>query len=208
MESARWVGAMSNSERNLNWSDMPAERLETVAGFMPGSGNFFCLDRFNWGHFRDRIVSLYFRNGYSVETVQAAGKGLPCVFVLSKGSRRTLLQCQPWHAGLVSLEAVSELYDSQLAARADSSVLLASGIYSPEASNFAQGKPLLLLDGEQCIDLLQELHQVSVATEIPMPCACRIQFAPAFAAGQAGRAPSRPKACRVRQHQRTRYSQN
>src|SRR2546426_4406044 len=106
MNSAGLVAAMSSPERKMKSSDMPTKRLEPVSGFMPEADKFLWLDQFNWSDFGDLIVSLYRRNGYSVETVEADGMGVPCALVVCKGGKRTLLQCQPWATGQVGVQAV------------------------------------------------------------------------------------------------------
>src|SRR5439155_24476871 len=97
-----------------------------VSGFMPEADKFLWLDQFNWSDFGDLIVSLYRRNGYTVETVEADGMGLPCALVVCKGGKRTLLQCQPWNTGQVGVQAVRQLCARQLAAKAGCAVLIAS----------------------------------------------------------------------------------
>jgi len=68
--------------------------------------------------------------------------------LLQKGSDRYLVQCKHWRALRVGVQPVRELYGVMAAKRVAGGFLVTSGDFTDEASSFAQGRELQLINGK------------------------------------------------------------
>ena len=91
------------------------------------------------------LVSMFRRLGYRVHHHPAthdSGVDLD----LARPGLRAIVQCKDWRHP-VGPAVVRDLYGTLLHTGADFEILVASSTISQSARRFAQGKPLLLLDG-------------------------------------------------------------
>ena len=71
------------------------------------------------------------------------------------GAERTLVQCKHWRAQAVGVDVVRELYGVMAARGAAAGIVVTSGRFTEEATSFAQGRNLRLIDGKQLRRLMQ-----------------------------------------------------
>jgi restriction system protein len=62
--------------------------------------------------------------------------------------------CRHWQARQISIAQIRELNDIMRFERAGEAIFLSSGQYTHEAWQYAQGKPLRLIDGDGLLSLL------------------------------------------------------
>ena len=154
----------------------------------PARDQFLWLDRSNWPGFAGLVAMFYRHSGCSVAEVRGGEPDGGCLLAFCKGGKKILVQCQPWNAAHMDAQSVRDLYETQLAEEADGAVLITSGVFSPEAASFAAGKPLLLLDGQSCLDLAPQLHKHLLERQIFPPAGPgRNLFPPTFAAASHSR---------------------
>ena len=67
--------------------------------------------------------------------------------MLRRGGERHLVQCKQWRAYKVGVETVRELYGVMAARGAAGSFVVTSGRFTSEATTFAQGRNIQLVDG-------------------------------------------------------------
>ena len=105
------------------------------------------------GHqFEKEIASLYETNGYSVRLTKGSGDGGIDIF-LEKDGLRYGVQCKNYH-GTVGPAAVRELYGAMRHEDLDGGVFIASSGYTKGAREFANGKPIKLLDIRDILQML------------------------------------------------------
>ena len=104
------------------------------------------VDNLDWREF-ERLVGHYFeQRGFAVvETGGSADGGVD--LKLSKDGERNLVQCKHWRARSVGVEPVRELYGVLAASRGTGAYMVTSGRYTRAARDFAQGREIQLLDG-------------------------------------------------------------
>ncbi|HZQ47852.1 MAG TPA: restriction endonuclease, partial [Verrucomicrobiae bacterium] len=116
------------------------------------------LKQLSWQDFEKLVANFYRQGGYSVEEVGGGGADGGIDLILWKNSQKTIVQCKHWKTYKVGAEKVRELYGVQTSENAVKSILITSGIFTQEALNFAEGKPLELIDGAQCFQMTRQLQ--------------------------------------------------
>lgn len=112
------------------------------------------LKALSWKEFEWMVGEAYRRQGYTVEDSLDRGPDGGVDLVLRKDERKILVQCKRWKTRSVGAPIVREQYGILNAENADEVIIVASGKFTREAINFAEGKPITLVDGKQLLRLL------------------------------------------------------
>ncbi len=105
------------------------------------------LDGMSWQQF-ERLVGEAFRlQGYSVAETGGGGADGGVDLILSKDGEKFLVQCKQWRAFKVGVSVVRELYGVMAAKGAAGGFVVTSGRFTDEASAFASGRNVSLIDG-------------------------------------------------------------
>ncbi len=123
------------------------------------------LKRLSWQDFEKLVAEFYRQGGYSVEETGGGGADGGIDLVLWKNGQKTIVQCKHWKTYKVGVEKVRELYGVQTSENAVQAILITSGTFTQEALNFAQGKPLELIDGAQCAGMARQLQSTLASTK-------------------------------------------
>ena len=141
-------------------------RARLLADAAQDEGGASVIDGMSWQDFERLVGEAFSRQGYEVvETGNMAG-GAPggrgdggVDLVLRRaavnGAERTLVQCKHWRAQAVGVDVVRELYGVMAARGAAAGIVVTSGRFTEEATSFAQGRNLRLIDGKQLRRLMQ-----------------------------------------------------
>lgn len=114
------------------------------------------LDGMSWQQF-ERLVGESFRlQGYAVLETGGGGADGGVDLILSKGSEKFLVQCKQWKAFKVGVDVVRELYGVMAAKGSAGGFVVTSGRFTEEASNFANGRHISLVDGPRLQQLLRQ----------------------------------------------------
>ena len=108
--------------------------------------------------FEELVRRLLERMGFEARLTKASHDG--GVDIEAEDTRpivggRLLVQCKRY-AGVVGSPVVRDLYGAVTDAHANKGILITTSHFSPDARQFAQGKPLELIDGEQLEALLSQ----------------------------------------------------
>ena len=107
-----------------------------------------------WREFEMLIGEAYRRQGYSVyETSPGPDGGVD--LAMTKGGEKYIVQCKHWRAYKVGVPVVRELYGVMAARGAAGAMVVTSGVFTPEAKSFAQGRNISLIDGKALDKLIQ-----------------------------------------------------
>jgi len=106
--------------------------------------------------FEDYVAQLYRELGYSTEAVgRSHDEGIDVIAV--KNGRTHYIQCKKY-VGSVPAGAVRDFYGAIASRGADSKgIFVTTGVFSTEAEQFAQDKPLELIDGQALIRLIHSV---------------------------------------------------
>jgi len=101
--------------------------------------------------FEKAVAEWFERKGYSTNSTKASGDGGIDLFI-SRGSQKSIVQCKNWK-GKVGPGPVRELFGvfNSDAGEYEKAYIVISGIFTSGAKQFAEGKPIVLIDGSELI---------------------------------------------------------
>ena len=119
--------------------------------------------------FEALIEEYWRRRGFTVtKTSRNAGGAMD--FIPQRDGKRYLVRCERWRALIVDVGAVRDLFGAMKAEDASGAYLLTSGRFTAEAVEFAQDKPLELIDGRTLGGMVEEGRRAgSAGGERPLP---------------------------------------
>jgi restriction system protein len=121
------------------------------------------LDGMTWQQF-ERLVGEAFRlQGYRVAETGGGGADGGVDLVLSKDGEKHLVQCKQWRAFKVGVDVVRELYGVMAAKGAAGGFVVTSGRFTEEATRFADGRNVRLIDGPKLHGLIRQAQSASPA---------------------------------------------
>ena len=89
----------------------------------------------------------YSRQGYAVSENHSSGPdgdgGID--LILRKDGNVILVQCKQWRSAKVSVKIVREMFGLMTAERANGAIIITSGLFTQEAKNFTNDKPIDLV---------------------------------------------------------------
>jgi len=103
------------------------------------------------------------RAGYVVEPRGSRAPDGEVDLELWRDRKKSIVICRHWQARQIGIAPVRELYAVMRYERADEAIFLSSGHYTHEAWQFAQGKPLRLVDSEGLLSLLAGVQDITRA---------------------------------------------
>lgn len=123
----------------------------------------------SWRDFERLIGEAYRRQGYEVAETGGGGADGGIDLVLRRGNEKTVVQCKQWRVYKVAVQPIRELYGVMVAGKAQQAIFVTSGIYTQQALQFAVGKPLTLVDGNQLVQVMQLPNAVTHQKTSPPP---------------------------------------
>ncbi|MHA3775442.1 restriction endonuclease [Verrucomicrobiota bacterium sgz303538] len=115
----------------------------------------------SWSSFELLVGQAYRQQGYEVIETGGRGPDGGIDLKLLKNDTITIVQCKQWKAWKVGVKPIRELYGVLMAERADQAFFVTSGVFTREAREFSQGKPLELIDGEALSRLIQSVQSTA-----------------------------------------------
>lgn len=117
------------------------------------------VNKLSWKAFERQVAEVYRQHGYNVEETGGGGSDGGIDLILHRDGEKTVVQCKRWKVYKVGVKPVRELYGVMTAAGADHAIFISSGIYTNEALQFAEGKPLELVDGAQFAVMMRQFQK-------------------------------------------------
>jgi restriction system protein len=127
------------------------------------------LDDMSWREFELLVGEAFRLQGYRVSEQGGAGPDGGIDLVLSKGSEKFLVQCKQWKAFKVSVTVVRELYGVMAAKGAAGGFVVTSGRFTDEATAFASGRNIKLIDGPLLHGLISQAKNARSAAHVASP---------------------------------------
>lgn len=118
------------------------------------------LNEMTWREFEMLVGEAFRLQGYQVVELGGDGPDGGVDLVLRKEREKFLVQCKQWKATRVGVQVVRELFGVMAAEGAAGGFVVTSGTFTAEATAFAEGRNVKLLDGPALRGLL---HQAKVA---------------------------------------------
>jgi restriction system protein len=133
------------------------------------------LSKLSWREFEEVIGEAYRRQGYAV--IENAGPGADggIDLIAKKEGETILVQCKQWKSEKIGVPTVREMFGLWNAERANEVHIVTCGDFTEEARQFAQGKPIKLIDGPSLARLINDTQERMVGkaakhTMSKLPC--------------------------------------
>jgi len=120
----------------------------------------------SWREFETLIAETYRRQGFAVEETGGGGADGGIDLILRGKGQKAIVQCKQWRQRQVGVKVVREMYGVMSHEHADRVVIVSSGTYTQEAIDFAKGKPILLIDGQDLAKYIREIKGTPAAAAI------------------------------------------
>jgi len=120
-----------------------------------------CMDSLrsmDWRSFELLVGEAFRRQGYSVEETGQGGADGGIDLKLRKDGTTTLVQCKQWRSQRVGVQVVREMFAILIHEGAASVKIVALGHYTPDATAFARGKPIELVDGYTLLSTVKTIQ--------------------------------------------------
>ena len=128
-------------------SFLARRRRQTLASNVSQSTSADALDGMSWREFEMLVGEAFRLQGYRVTELGGSGPDGGIDLVLSKGAEKFLVQCKQWKAFKVGVTVVRELYGVMAAKGAAGGFVVTSGRFTDDATAFASGRNIELIDG-------------------------------------------------------------
>lgn len=107
------------------------------------------LEKISWREFEGLVAESFRREGYRVVERGGDGPDGGVDLELHMGSDKYLVQCKQWKTSKVGVATVRELYGVMTAVRAVGGFVVASGAFTDDAKEFAEGRSIKLVDARR-----------------------------------------------------------
>lgn len=107
------------------------------------------LFEMSWREFEQLVHEHFRQQGFSVTDTGGRGADGGRDLVLRRGADKYLVQCKQWRANKVGVEIVRELLGAMAAEGAIGGYVVTSGTFTKDATAFADGRSIQLVDGAQ-----------------------------------------------------------
>ena len=101
----------------------------------------------SWRAFEELVAEAFRRDGYQVTENAYAGPDGGVDIRLRRDGKSYLVQCKNWQKQKVGVSTVREMYGVLIDEAAHEIFIVCSGRFTEEARQFAEGKPISLVDG-------------------------------------------------------------
>lgn len=154
-----WIGAAASFFRSRQIRAL----LDTQTGLDS-------IAAMNWREFELLAGEAFRRRGYQVEETGQGGADGGIDLVLHKNGQTELVQCKQWRTRQVKVTMVRELWGLAAHHRADGVKLVCVGEFTRDASEFAKGKAIELINGERLLELVRAVQAPKdVRSNVPGP---------------------------------------
>ncbi|NJR71822.1 MAG: restriction endonuclease [Gammaproteobacteria bacterium] len=117
------------------------------------------LDGMSWREFELTVGEAFRLDGFQVEQRGGAVADGGIDLVLRRGGEKFFVQCKQWKAFKVGVDVVRELYGVMAALGATGGFVVTSGTFSRDAIDFANGRNIVLVDGEILFDMIKHARR-------------------------------------------------
>ena len=144
------------------------QTLVTSATSSPAAN---ALDGMTWREFEMLVGEAFRLQGYQVVETGGGGADGGVDLVLRKDRETFLVQCKQWRAYKVGVTIVRELFGVMAAQGAAGGFVVTSGRFTREATEFASGRNLRLIEGPALMGLIRQARasRASAAPNVTPP---------------------------------------
>ncbi len=145
--------------------------------------NLESLAATGWRDFERLVSEAFRRQGYTVEETGLGGADGGIDLILRRNGKRTLVQCKQWKRDKVPVNVVREMYGLLAHHGADEVRIATLGGYTPDATRFAAGKPIELIDGATLLAMIRQVQSDPPRVDAPLAPTTAPRVEPSVVAG-------------------------
>lgn len=108
----------------------------------------------SWHDFELLVGEALRRQGYTVNETGGGGADGGIDLIARRGDEKLIVQCKRWKTWKVDVKIVREMFGVMTAEHATSVMIVTSGEFSKPAIDFAEGKPIRLMDGAALVKFI------------------------------------------------------
>jgi restriction system protein len=116
----------------------------------------------SWQEFEELVGEAYRRKGYRVAESGGGGADGGVDLVLKKNGETLLVQCKHWRQDKIGVKVVRELYGVVTAENATGGIVISSGAFTQESTDFTRGKPLELIGGSELTKMVGDMKKARI----------------------------------------------
>ena len=116
------------------------------------------------GEFEQMTAELYRARGYNANKTGMSGDHGVDVVVKAKDDKKMIVQCKRWRKP-VGEPIVRDFYGTMQHEKASHGTIIATSGFTPQAIEWAKGKPISLVDGDKFIGMWQKVKQESISKQ-------------------------------------------
>ena len=131
------------------------QRRRTLLETVSASTAADALQGMSWQQFEMLVGEGFRRRGYAVKEIGGGGADGGVDLMLTREGEKSFVQCKQWKAFKVGVPTVRELYGVMAAHGAAGGFVVTSGLFTQEATAFASGRNIRLIDGSALMELLR-----------------------------------------------------
>ena len=137
-------------------SALGRRKRQTLVATVASSQAANALDGLTWREFEMLVGEAFRLQGYQVVETGGSGADGGVDLVLRKDRETFLVQCKQWRAYKVGVTIVRELFGVMAARGAAGGFVVTSGRFTREATEFASGRNLKLIEGPALMGLINQ----------------------------------------------------
>ena len=141
----------------------------------------------SWRKFEELTAEAYRRQGFAVKENTSTGPDGGVDLIAERHGNIYLIQCKQWRVTKVGVRVVREMFGVMHDQHATGVIIVTSGMFTQEARNFAEGKPIDLVEGKQLSELVRNVqaaprvpgerdtdHSASLPKRLCPACGCEL----------------------------------
>lgn len=149
---AGWIALTLSATKSLTQARATRRRLAWVKS----QCSLDALRKLSWEQFERLIAEFYSSLGYTVDLVgQGGADGGVDIRLHGAGGELVLVQCKHWKSTRVGVAVVREMVGLAVHHGASGIVIVASAGFTADATQFARGKSVDLVDGRQLVQMVR-----------------------------------------------------
>lgn len=123
--------------------------------------NLESIRALHWRQFEELVAEAFRRDGFTVIENAHVGADGGVDIRLRKGGESYLVQCKNWRQRHVGVATVREVFGILAAESAAGVFIVCSGTFTVEALRFAEGQPIILVDGDKLMRMIARVRRDS-----------------------------------------------
>lgn len=127
------------------------------------------INDLHWREFESLLAEAFRRQDFMVEHIGRDGPDGGIDIRLNKAGAVTLVQCKHWKRRQVGVQVVRELLGVVTSEGAQSGIVVTSGQFTTEATDFAAKNPIRLIDGRELVQMISEAQKSGRIKSVAAP---------------------------------------